>query len=342
MAQEPLATKGNYLHIYDFRVQKGHEDEFIKLFEEFDYSDGNPMHKSKAQVKDGVLCRDTEDPQRFFLIAEWSDIEEHARIRKILANELKPAFIKYIEGGKFVPKYVEVVLSTPDEILNKAAAAAETRRMRRALYVLPLLDLIPAADRARAQGARMGAALCEPSAHGAPRGRLYGPQPAGAGAGTDRGRRTLLAQSLAIIEYLDEKYPSRRCCRRIRSSALMCGASRRSSAATSIRSTMTRVLKWLGARWKLSEDDVNEWYRHWIAEGMRSFEATLNQHKRFGKFCFGDTVTLADVCLVPQIANARRFKCPLDDYPRSVAIADAAAELPAFKAAHPSTQGDAM
>jgi hypothetical protein len=122
MAQEPLATKGNYLHIYDFRVMKGKEDEFIRLFEEFDYSDGNPMHKSRAQVKDGVLCRDTEDPQRFFLIAEWSDIEEHARIRKILANELKPEFIKYIEGGKFIPKYVEVVLSTPDEILQKAAA----------------------------------------------------------------------------------------------------------------------------------------------------------------------------------------------------------------------------
>ena len=82
MAQEPLATKGNYLHIYDFRVTAGNEDEFIRLFEEFDYSDGNPMHKSAAQVKDGVLCRDVEDPQRFFLIAEWADIEEHARIRK--------------------------------------------------------------------------------------------------------------------------------------------------------------------------------------------------------------------------------------------------------------------
>jgi len=120
MAQEPLANKGNYLHIYDFRVQKGREEEFIRLFEQFDYSDVNPMHKSKAQVKDGVLCRDTEDPQRFFLIAEWADIEEHARIRKILANEIKPEFIKYIEGGKFIPKYVEVVSSTPDEILNKA------------------------------------------------------------------------------------------------------------------------------------------------------------------------------------------------------------------------------
>ena len=121
MAQEPLATKGNYFHIYDFRVTKGKEDEFIRSFEKFDYSDDNPMHKSSAQVKDGVLCRDTEDPQRFFLIAEWSDIEEHARIRKVLV-ELKPEFVKYIEGGKFIPKYVEVVSSTPDEILQKAAA----------------------------------------------------------------------------------------------------------------------------------------------------------------------------------------------------------------------------
>jgi len=121
MAQVPLANKGNFLHIYDFRVTAGQEEEFIRLFEEFDYSDGNPMHKSAAQVKDGVLCRDTEDPQRFFLIAEWADIQEHARIRRILANEIKPEFIKLIEGGKFVPKYVEVVSSTPEEILNKAA-----------------------------------------------------------------------------------------------------------------------------------------------------------------------------------------------------------------------------
>jgi hypothetical protein len=121
MAQEPLAKSGNYLHIYDFRVVPGREDEFIQLFEDFDYSDSNPMHKSAAQVKDGVLCRDTEDPSRFFLIAEWADIEEHARIRKILANEIKPAFIKLIEGGKFVPKYVKVVSSTPEEVLKRAA-----------------------------------------------------------------------------------------------------------------------------------------------------------------------------------------------------------------------------
>ena len=100
MAQEPLANKGNYLHIYDFQIQPGTEEQFIREFEEFDYSDDNPMHKSSAQVKDGVLCRDTEDPNRFYLIAEWSDIEEHGRIRKVLANEIKPSFIKYIVGGK--------------------------------------------------------------------------------------------------------------------------------------------------------------------------------------------------------------------------------------------------
>ena len=120
MAQEPLARSGNYLHIYDFRVIPGREEEFIRLFEEFDYSDGNPMHKSSAQVKDGVLCRDTEDSSRFFLIAEWSDLEEHARIRRILANEIKPDFIKLIEGGRFVPKYVQVVSATPQEILQQS------------------------------------------------------------------------------------------------------------------------------------------------------------------------------------------------------------------------------
>lgn len=122
MAQEPLAQKGNFLHIYDFRVEAGKEAEFIRLFEEFDYGPDNPMHKSAAQVKDGVLLRDTTDPQRFFLIAEWASIEEHARILPIL-KDMKPEFIKYIEGGPaaFKPKYVEVVSSTPDEILKAAA-----------------------------------------------------------------------------------------------------------------------------------------------------------------------------------------------------------------------------
>lgn len=122
MALVPLATQGNFFHIYDFRVKEGCIDEFIKLFNEFDYSDINPMHKSPAQVKDGVLVQDVKDPQRFWLIAEWSDIEEHARIRKVLV-EMKPKFVGLIEGGSFVPDYGKIVSSTPEHILNAAKAA---------------------------------------------------------------------------------------------------------------------------------------------------------------------------------------------------------------------------
>jgi quinol monooxygenase YgiN len=119
MALEPLATKGNVLHIYDFRVKEGKADEFIKLFEEFDYSPDNPMHKSAAQLKDGVLCRHREDPNRFYLIGEWASVEEHKKILKVVA-EMRPKFVGLVEGGpaSFAPTYVDVVLSTPLEYLQ--------------------------------------------------------------------------------------------------------------------------------------------------------------------------------------------------------------------------------
>ena len=121
MALQPLASKGNYVHIYDFRVKPGTGEAFIRLFDAFDYSDENPMHKSAAQVKDGVLCRDVNDPDHFYLLGEWSDIGVHAQIRKLLAEELKPEFVGLIEGGKFVPTYAEIVSSTPQHLLDRAA-----------------------------------------------------------------------------------------------------------------------------------------------------------------------------------------------------------------------------
>ena len=121
MALVPIAKEGNFLHIYDFHVE-GDTDEFVRIFNEFDYGGNNPMHMSKAQVKDGALVQDVKDPTHFWLIAEWSDIEEHARIRKILANELKPAFIKHIKGSGFVPFYAKVVSSTPQHLLDAAQA----------------------------------------------------------------------------------------------------------------------------------------------------------------------------------------------------------------------------
>jgi hypothetical protein len=63
MTQEPLAKRGNFLHIYDFRVRAGHEEEFIRLFDEFDYSDGNPMHKSSAQSPTRISLRTSQSPR---------------------------------------------------------------------------------------------------------------------------------------------------------------------------------------------------------------------------------------------------------------------------------------
>ena len=123
MALIPLASAGNYLHIYDFHVKPGKIDEFIKLFNEFDYGPDNPMHRSAAQVRDGVLVQDTTDAHRFWLIAEWADIEEHARILKQLVA-MKPRFVDLIDGA-FKPAYGLVVSSTPQAILDKAAQEAK-------------------------------------------------------------------------------------------------------------------------------------------------------------------------------------------------------------------------
>ena len=119
MALEPLAKLGNYFHVYDFRVKPGTGNEFIRLFNDFDYSDDNPMHKSSAQVKDGVLCRDTEDENHFYLIGEWKDIEIHKQIRQQMVA-MSPEFVKLLDSGPFVPVYAEIVTETPQDILDKA------------------------------------------------------------------------------------------------------------------------------------------------------------------------------------------------------------------------------
>ena len=123
---QPIANLGNYLHIYDFHVEKENIDEFIRLFNEFDYGGDNPMHKSTAQVKDGVLVQDVADPTHFWLIGEWNDIDKHAQIRKILANDIKPAFVTLIKGKGFKPSYAKVVSATPQTILDAASTRDDT------------------------------------------------------------------------------------------------------------------------------------------------------------------------------------------------------------------------
>jgi len=123
MALVPLGSKGNFFHVYDFRVKPGKGEDFITQFDAFDYSDANPMHKSKAQTKDGVLCRDVNDPDHFYLLGEWNDIKAHAAILVQLVA-LRPEFVDLIEGGpaKFKPIYAEVVSSTPQHLLDAASA----------------------------------------------------------------------------------------------------------------------------------------------------------------------------------------------------------------------------
>lgn len=119
-----LAEEGNVLHVYDFKVKPGCGDEFIVAFNEFDYSDDNLMHQSAAQVKDGVLCRDASDPDRFFLIGEWRSIEEHRAVLQAVSARSKPRFFSLLEGEKWIPPiYAKVVSSTPAEYLAKVNKA---------------------------------------------------------------------------------------------------------------------------------------------------------------------------------------------------------------------------
>ena len=125
MAQQPLAKKGNFFHVYDFRVKPGMAARFVELFEAHDYRDDNPFHQTPAQVKDGVIAQDVNDPDHLYLIGEWADIEEHARLRKQqMDSKEKPAFMDLLVPGTFKPTYAKIVMSAPQEVLDRAASKA--------------------------------------------------------------------------------------------------------------------------------------------------------------------------------------------------------------------------
>ena len=97
-----------------------------------------------------------------------------------------------------------------------------------------------------------------------------------------------------------------------------------------------RVLQYLKRELGHSQDEVDDWYRHWIVTGLPALEQQAKP--RSGAFLFGDAPTAADVCLVPQLYNARRFDVPLDDYPTLLRAEESANKLDAFAAAHPDKQ----
>ncbi len=152
----------------------------------------------------------------------------------------------------------------------------------------------------------------------------------------------VLSQSIAIIEYLNERHPDPPL---LPSDPL--GRAHVRSLALAIACDIhplnnLRVLNYLRDRLAQSEETMNAWYRHWVEEGFRGLEIELRRHSKSSRFCYGDAVSMADVCLVPQVFNARRFKVDLAPFPTITAISAHLESLPEFAAARPEVQPDAM
>lgn len=150
-----------------------------------------------------------------------------------------------------------------------------------------------------------------------------------------------LTQSLAIMEYLEEKYPSPPLLpkdlpgrARVRSISLV--------IACEIHPLNNlRVLQYLTKQLGRTEQEKDAWYHHWIRDGLAKVEAELVRNALTGKFCHGDRPTMADCCLVPQIFNARRFNCDTSHAPTVMRVFEECMTLEAFQRAQPSRQPDA-
>jgi len=152
---------------------------------------------------------------------------------------------------------------------------------------------------------------------------------------------TVLTQSLAIIEYLEETHPQ--------PSLFPQGAAARArvraialEVACDIHPLNNlRVLKYLKNTLHVSEADKDTWYKHWVHEGLAALETQLSRDPATGTFCHGNAPSLADVVLVPQLANAHRFNVDVTPFPTLLRIEAACLALPAFALAEPSLQPDA-
>jgi maleylacetoacetate isomerase len=151
----------------------------------------------------------------------------------------------------------------------------------------------------------------------------------------------VFTQSLAIIEYLEESYPA--------PPLLPPGPAARArvrSLAQLVACDLhplnnLRVLEYLRDAVGLEQAPREDWVRHWVARGLAALEVRLAREPDTGRFCHGDEPGIADCCLVPQLYNARRFDCPLEDYPTLLRVESACAALEAFCAAAPAAQPDA-
>jgi maleylpyruvate isomerase len=154
----------------------------------------------------------------------------------------------------------------------------------------------------------------------------------------DDGER--FTQSMAIIEYLDEIHPEPALLPRDSAGRAHVRALAQSVACEIHPLNNLRVLKYLVRELKVGDEAKNTWYRHWVREGMLAFERQLAQRPA-SLYCWGDTPTLADCCLVPQVFNGQRFDCDFSGLPRTMAAFEACMQLDAFQRAQPSRCPDA-
>ena len=153
----------------------------------------------------------------------------------------------------------------------------------------------------------------------------------------DDGR--LLSQSMAIIEYLDETHPQPPLLPADAVGRAQVRALAQFIACEIHPLNNLRVLKYLVRDLKVEEEAKNTWYRHWVRTGLESFEKEL-QRLPAATYCWGDTPTLADCCLVPQVFNGQRFNVDFSGLPRTMAAFDACMKHPAFQQAQPSSCPD--
>ena len=157
----------------------------------------------------------------------------------------------------------------------------------------------------------------------------------------DPNSNTVLTQSLAIIEYLEETHPK---------PALLPKDAQERAAVRAFAQVMAcdihplnnlRVLKYLKHTFHVSDEQKMQWYFHWLESGFEALEATLQAKTHVDPFCFGKTPTIADICLVPQVYNALRFEFPFDKYPKVLQVHEHCNKQEAFVKALPENQPDA-
>ena len=150
-------------------------------------------------------------------------------------------------------------------------------------------------------------------------------------------------QSMAMLEWLDQRYPEPPLMPRGAEEQWYVRAASQIVGCEIHPLNNVRVLKYLKSAYGLDDAKVNgDWYAHWIREGMAGLEGFLAAEKRCAAYCLADSVSMADVCLVPQVFNAQRFNCDLKPYPTVMAIFERCMKLPAFSETQPSKQGDAV